>query len=199
MADARQESPVQTVYRLAVVGGLLACGSMAAIHYGPEAGDLADMIDQTASMVVELDETPEAPAGMADGATSAIEPAALFAGVTGDTQPTQATDVAPRFDDQVLPASGLIAEPAPAATLPAGPSDLDRLERERLTAPLLAAGAERADVHPWGNDGNRMYRATASAPVGSPAARLLREFDAVAATPEAAVAAVRSQLRTTLR
>lgn len=191
MAEPTKETPLQTVYRLTVVAGVLVCGSMAALHYGPEAGDLADMIDQTAAMVVEPTEGDATPGGAIEA-----DPAELFAEVPVESAPT--VEAPPRFDDQVLPASGLLAEPqaSPPANVPAT-SDFDRLERERLTAPLLAAGAERADVHPWGDTGNRMYRATASAPVGAPEARLLREFDAIAATPEAAVAAVRSQLRTT--
>ena len=95
----------------------------------------------------------------------------------------------PLFDSAVQPASALepITETAP--TRPMTPV-MDRLERDRLTAPLLAAGAIRADVQPWGSGDQQVYRATAAFPVGDPTAGLESRLDAVEATPERAVEAL---------
>ncbi|MEO0529587.1 MAG: hypothetical protein AAF266_03315 [Planctomycetota bacterium] len=47
-------SPLQTTLRLAIMLGTLTVGSMAYYQFGPEAGELAEMIDHAASMVAEV-------------------------------------------------------------------------------------------------------------------------------------------------
>lgn len=174
-------SMLTTVYRLVVMGGVLTCGTMAALRYGPEAGDLAEMIDGTAAMVVDLSETettPDAslgepaPFALAEAGTPAAEPFA---------QPATA-----KFDPAVSQASVAAPIERPTAATPVEP-----LEQARLTAPLLTAGATKADVTPWG----AMYRATATVPVGAGTAGLERQFDGLGGTPEQAVAKVEREIR----
>lgn len=185
----------QTFSRLAIMSGTLGVGSTAAYLYGPEPQDLADLIDSTASMVVEVPghEPPAAVTAVQEFAETASEtlsaPPAFDAPIALDT---------PLFDAAVQPASAVepIAE-APSAR-PMTPV-MDRLERDRLTAPLLAAGAIRADVQPWGSGDQQVYRATAAFAVGDPTAGLESRLDAVEATPERAVEALlarASQTRT---
>lgn len=188
----------QTFSRLTIMLGTLVSGSLAAWHYGPEPQDLADLIDSTASMVVEVPghEPPAAVTAAVEFAEEAADqlatPPAFDAPVALDT---------PLFDPAVQPASAAapLAQAAPASA-PSQPTQqalpravtpvLDRLERDRLTAPLLAAGAIRADVQPWGTGEQQVYRATAAFPVGDPTGGMESRLDAVETTPERAVQAL---------
>ncbi len=176
----------QTLSRLSIMVTTLVGGSYAAFHYGPEAQDLADLIDSTASMVVEVPghEPPAAVTAAVEFAEVAADqlsnPPAFDAPVTLET---------PRYDPAVQPAStGAPLSGAPPSR-PMTPV-LDRLERDRLAAPLLADGAIRAEVQPWGSGDQQVYRATAAFPVGDPSAGLESRLDAVEATPERAVEAL---------
>ncbi|QDT70846.1 hypothetical protein MalM25_38020 [Planctomycetes bacterium MalM25] len=190
----------QTFSRLTIMLGTLTTGSLAAWHYGPEPQDLADLIDSTASMVVEVPghEPPTAVTAAVEFAEDAADqlstPPAFDAPVALDT---------PLFDPAVQPAAATAplaqAAPSPAPSqqalsqqaLPRAVTPvLDRLERDRLTAPLLAAGAIRADVQPWGTGEQQVYRATAAFPVGDPTGGMESRLDAVETSPERAVQAL---------
>lgn len=184
---SEQPTPFQTFSRLAIMLGTLSCGSLAAWHYKPKPGQLAEMIDSTAAMVIGVPE-PETTAQEGAGVAPAF-------GSTAGSAPDapQSVDQAdtPRWDSAVQQASAFapVERTAPVAA----PAQLDTLERERLTAPALAAGAIRADVQPWGSGEQSLYRATAAASTG--AAGLQRRLDAYGATPEAAVASLVDELR----
>lgn len=164
-----------TVYRLTVMVGFLGCGSLAAVHYGPEAGDLAEMIDGAATLVMEVPE-----------ASKSLPAADVVVFETGSGAQSTVTvppvSPPPRFDPAVKPAS---------ASQPVAAAAVEPLEQARLTAPLLTAGATRAEISPWG----AMYRATATVPVGDRATGLNRQFDALGGTPEQAVAKVEQEIR----
>lgn len=186
---SEQPTPFQTFSRLAIMLGTLACGTLAAWHYGPKPGQLAEMIDTTAAMMIEVPEretTPPEGASVAPafGSTDGSAPAAPQSVDQADT---------PRWDSAVQQASAIapVERTAPVTE----PAQLDTLERERLTAPALAAGAIRADVQPWGSGEPSLYRATAAASTG--AAGLQRRLDAYGETPEAAVASLVEELRET--
>lgn len=196
-AVSQQPTAFQTAYRLTIMVGTLAVGSMAAYRYGPEPERLAETIDYVASMVNEV--TGEATAepntlGSLDSASLA-EPAAFESAPNLWNEPTAPNNGAPRYDAAVQQASALvpIEEEAPRAA-----GDFERLERERLTAPLLAAGATQADVAAWGRGAESVYRATASAPVSGDAAGLERRFDAIGATPEEAVQTLAAEVRSAM-
>jgi hypothetical protein len=173
------------------MGGTLVVASMAAYRYGPEPERLAETIDYVASMVNEV--TGEATAepntlGSLDSAPLA-EPAAFESAPNLWNEPT----AAPHYDAAVQQASALV--PIEEEEPPRAAGDYERLERERLTAPLLAAGATQADVAAWGRGADSVYRATASAPVSGDAAGLERRFDAIGATPEEAVQTLAAEVR----
>lgn len=191
---SQQPTALQTAYRLTIMLGTLTVASLAAYRYGPEPGRLAETIDYVASMV----------GAAAEDAAAQLEPPALYSGGPAsepapfDSAPdVWNTPAAPRYyDAAVQTASALtpIDDPVPTADA------MSPLERERLTAPLLAAGATRADVTAWGRGAESVYRASASASVSDDAAGLERRFDAIGSTPEEAVQALVAELRTsTLR
>jgi hypothetical protein len=194
-AVSQQPTPFQTAYRLTIMGGTLVVASMAAYRYGPEPERLAETIDYVASMVNEV--TGEATAepntlGSLDSAPLA-EPAAFESAPNLWNEPTAPNNGAPRYDAAVQQASALV--PIEEEEPPRAAGDFERLERERLTAPLLAAGATQADVAAWGRGAESVYRATASAPVSGDAAGLERRFDAIGATPEEAVQTLAAEVR----
>lgn len=177
--------------------GALSVVSMAAYRYGPAPEELAETIDQVASLVVK--DEPAAgiacastePASSADMVTTATPFLAISEPVTASVASSGADDfkASVRFDPQIQQAS---------ATVPVelNPSrNVDDLESERLTAPLLAAGATRAEVNSWGRGDKVVYRATASAPVGLGQSQLEQRFDALGRTPEEAVSALVAELR----
>lgn len=195
---SQQPTAFQTAYRLTIMIGTLAVGSMAAYRYGPEPERLAETIDYVASMVNEATgEAAAEPDSLASLESAPLAEPAAF-GVAPDlwSEPAAPSNDAPRYDAAVQQASALVPieeEPPRAA------GDFERLERERLTAPLLAAGATQADVTVWGRGADSVYRATASAPVRSnatgEAAGLERRFDAIGATPEEAVQTLAAEVR----
>ena len=174
--------------------GTLAVGSMAAYRYGPEPEHLAETIDYVASMVSEaVDETAGAPESLASLETAPLaEPAPFAAAPALWNEPAAAS----HFDGavQLASAPAPIEEEEPSRTS----ADFERLERERLTAPLLAAGASQADVTAWGRGADTVYRATASAPVSGEAAGLERRFDAIGSTPEQAVQTLAAEVRSAM-
>lgn len=188
------ESPTffQTATRLVIMVGTLACGSLAAWHYGPEPDQLADLIDQTAAMVIDVPQSIDQTKPV-EGLGEAIAFAQIEA--SSDEAPA-VSDELPRWDSAVEPATAMTPIESPARA----PSHLmDPLERERLTAPVLAAGATRADIQPWGPGQTPAYRATAAAAVGRGTVGLERRYDAFGETPEAAVASLMQQLRQPMR
>jgi len=170
-------SPLTTLYRLTIMMGALACGSLAAYRYGPEPAELAAFINRTAERL-----------GVATQSPSAAPEPELF--VADEASPADTS--APRFDAAVRPASDL--QPIERDT-PNPPTLQDVAQSERLVAPVIAAGASRAEVTPWGRGTPRVFRATAAMPVGEAATGLERRFDAVGETPEAAVAALVDAVR----
>lgn len=186
-------TPLQTAFRLAIMLGTLTVGSMGYYRYGPEPDALAEMIDQAASMVVEIQGTNGPEAAVPAGFDALAEPAPFETTAGFEANPVAP---APRYDSAVQPASALQPvgrnQPAPAAVAPLS----DALERERLTAPLLAVGATRANVTSWGQGNQTLFRATASTPVGNGASGLERRFDTVGESPEAAVAQLVQEIRT---
>lgn len=176
-------NPLTTLYRLVVMLGVLACGSMAALRYGPKPAELAEMIDGAASMVVEV---PGSEGDVLDTELG-TEPAPFRSEQAGlaplPATPASVAPDLPRIDPAVRQAS---------AAMPIELSEsaaIDTLEQARLTAPLHSAGATRAAITPWGG----MYRASASVPAGGAATGLERQLDALGETPEAAVAALQQQ------
>ncbi len=186
---SKKPTPFQTASRLLIMVGTLACGSLAAWNYGPEPDRLAEMIDSAASMVIEVPSTDRADEGLSEAPPAPFDPsqAASLAPLA------PATEEIPRWDPAIQQASAL--QPVTRAAVPrtAAPAPVDTLERERLTAPALAAGATRADVQPWGNGTEPLFRATAAAPTGAPG--LEQRLDAYGATPEAAVASLVEDIR----
>lgn len=182
----KQPTTFQTLSRLTIMVGTLGLGSTAAYLYGPEAQDLADLIDSTASMVVEVP-GHEPPAAIT-AAQQLVEDTAEQLSAPPPFDAPLALDT-PLFDTAVAPASmeaPVVEAPGARPMTPV----LDRLEIDRLTAPLLAAGAIRADVQPWGSGDRQVYRATAAFPVGDPTGGLESRIDAVETTPELAVEAL---------
>lgn len=193
-AVSQQPTAFQTAYRLTIMVGTLAVGSMAAYRYGPEPERLAETIDYVASMVNEATgEAAVEPDSLASLESAPLaEPAAFGAVPDLWSEPAAPNNSAPHYDAAVQQASALVPiEEEP----PRGAGDFERLERERLTAPLLAAGATQADVAAWGRGADSVYRATASAPVSGDAAGLERRFDAIGATPEEAVQTLAAEVR----
>jgi hypothetical protein len=194
---SQQPTAFQTAYRLTIMLGTLTVGSLAAYRYGPDAERLAESIDYVASIVgaaaddaaTSLDTTGLHSMGP-ESAGPEIEPAPFTPDLAFSHQPAP-----PRYDAAVQPASGLtpIEQPAPAP--PANSGSMSALDRERLTAPLLAAGATRADVMAWGRGPQTVYRASASASVSGDAAGLERRFDAIGSTPEEAVETLAAEIR----
>lgn len=180
----------QTFSRLTIMLGTLAVGSMAAYYYRPEPEELADMIDHVASMVMEApgDSATEGPSVSSLEMVPVAKAESFAAAPAMWDQPT----ATPRYDAAVQPAAALV----PIAEAASAPGELEHLERERLTAPLLSVGATRADVTAWGRGDATVYRATASAPVSGEATGLERRFDAIGATPEEAVEALVAEIRT---
>ncbi len=198
---SQQPSAFQTAYRLTIMVGTLAVGSMAAYRYGPEPERLAETIDYVASMVNQgTGEAAAEPDSLASVETAPLsEPAPFEAAPALWNEPVGA-----RYDGAVQQASADLSAERLTPIEEEDPSRLDgdfeRLERERLTAPLLAAGATQADVTAWGSGADAVYRATASAPVSGDARGLQRRFDAIGATPEEAVQTLVAEVRSsTLR
>lgn len=199
-AVSQQPTAFQTTYRLTIMLGTLAVGSMAVFRYGPEPERLAETIDYVASMVNEATgEAAAEPDSVALLETAPLaEPMAFGSAPDLGNQPVAAPGYdAPRYDGAVQQASALV--PIEEEEPPRATGDIERLERERLTAPLLAAGATQADVAAWGRGADTVYRATASAPVRGnatgDAAGLERRFDAIGSTPEEAVQTLAAEVR----
>jgi uncharacterized phage protein gp47/JayE len=196
---SQQPTAFQTAYRLTIMVGTLTVGSMAAYRYGPEPERLAETIDYVASMVNEVTgEATAEPDSLASLESAPLaEPAAFGAAPDLWSEPAAPNNGAPRYDAAVQQASALV--PIEEEQPPRAVGDFERLERERLTAPLLAAGATQADVAAWGRGADSVYRATASAPVRGnatgDAAGLERRFDAIGATPEEAVQTLAAEVR----
>ncbi|TWU00617.1 hypothetical protein Pla108_15690 [Botrimarina colliarenosi] len=192
---SNKPTPFQTCYRLTIMVGTLAVGSMAAYRYGPEPAELAELIDRAASLVAEVPSRGASdPSAMALTEAPAAELDLLQPAPALPSPPVASSDWR-HYDTAVQPASALAPLATPSTDAPP-PADLEPLERERLTAPLLAVGATRADVTAWGRGAATVYRATASAPVGEVGGGLERQFDAVGETPEAAVAELAAEIRT---
>lgn len=174
------------MYRLTIMLGTLTVGSMAAYRYGPEPESLAGIINEAVRTI-------GAGSGPAE-ATLADAPSheAPSYEATSGLLPLGAApvDTLPRFDAQVQQAAALMPLEEGAPTPPA-----EGLDRDRLVAPLIAAGATEADVTAWGHGDRTVYRATASAPVSADAPDLERRFDAVGETPEDAVARLAAEVR----
>lgn len=187
---SQTDSPLRTFYRLAIMLGTLTCVSMAWYRYGPPPGEVADLIDQAAAHVMELDASSvpdEQPL-----AATAAEPAPAFQ--ASNLPPGVAPSEPPRFDPAVSQATAL--EPVRRREVtPVSAVSIEALERERLTAPLLAAGASRADVVRWGRSEPPVYRATAAAAVGDSSTGLERRLDAIGSTPDEAVERLLDELR----
>ncbi|MEQ8849436.1 hypothetical protein [Botrimarina sp.] len=140
---AEQEaSPLRTLYRSAVMLGTLACGAMAAYHYGPPPERLATLINSAAQHagLAYADPIGEE-AESATPADSVAQAAALFAGPP---------------DDAIQLAS--LQEPM------AGGSADANTQADAVIQPLLAAGAQRAEVRPIGAGADQVFQAIAVAP-----------------------------------
>jgi hypothetical protein len=200
---SQQPTAFQTAYRLTIMVGTLAVGSMAAYRYGPEPERLAETIDYVASRVndaVGEASTEDSPAINSLTTAPLAEPTPLQTAPALWNEPaaTPRQDT-PRYDGAVQQASALVpidrVTPIEEEEPPRAAGGIERLERERLTAPLLAAGATKADVTAWGRGVDTVYRATASAPVTGDAAGLERRFDATGATPEQAIQTLVAEVR----
>lgn len=173
--------------------GTLSVGSLAYYQYGPEASAVAEMIDHAASLVAEFKDSHRPDATMPAGFAAPDEPA-LFETTAGFEANSVAA--APRYDASIQQASALQPVTPIQEAAPIVGRGMDSLERERLTAPLLAVGATRADITSWGRDNERLFRVTASTPVGDGSSGLQQRFDAVGETPELAVAQLVREIRT---
>lgn len=120
MSDS--SSPLQTLYRLTVMTGVLVVGSMAAYRYGPPPERLADLIDGAASRIGELPQEfapaadPTAPLAAAPEAAPAFAPppAPMFA-ATPASAPAQ-----PLVGVESIGATGQVYRATAAAPGPAG-------------------------------------------------------------------------------
>lgn len=192
----KQPTLFQTVYRLTVVSGVLVCGSMVAYRYGPPPEQLADMIDGAAAMI-DKQFAEEGESARGDGSDLLVTEDQGLEPVAENEPPLRAWDseLEPASFSQPFTPQPKSKASGPVAQLASAPSSHlgDELERQRLVAPLLAAGALKADVEPWGQT-QKLFRATATQPVGERSSGMMRQLDAVDGTPEGAVARVLAQM-----
>lgn len=135
---AKQDTPLQTLYKLTIMTGTLAVGSLAAYRYGPPAEDLAAGINRVIAMAEErIGSEPQAFA--ADHKAQPLETAS-----------------APVFDAAVAPVAFAesVAPSAPAS--PAVPG--------AVVEPWGNEGMHRASVSMPGRLGSKRYDAIGASP-----------------------------------
>ncbi|TWT46865.1 hypothetical protein [Botrimarina hoheduenensis] len=146
---AKVESSLQTFYRLTIMAGTLAVGSLAAYRYGPPADQLADHIDQAMALVQQRWEA-SAPTPMSSTSTANALPIA-------SAGPNMNAGEAPLYDDQLQTVGFDTASAPPAsAELPemrVAPWGNEGLHRASMTVPsalgnrhLDAIGATRDEA-----------------------------------------------------
>lgn len=170
MAEENQPNPFQTTYRLVVMAGTLACGSMAAYHFGPPPDRLAALIN-SAALYAGVTAAPDALASGSDSFTAGADAPAPF---ELETAPEHRLE---------FPASFAAAEAAPFP-----------VQQASYAAAAPSAPAPQPEVRPIGVGADRVYQAVMTKPVPASDGVLKMQIDAIGDTPEQAAQRLAAKL-----